>query len=558
MGVKNLWDILESCKKTLPLQHLQNKRLCVDLSCWLIQFQQACRSPVRLKEKLYLKSLFHRLRALIALNCDLIFVADGAIPSIKLSTYRRRLGSSLEVTREDTNMQNMTSLRRNMGSEFSCMIKEAKVLGLALGIPCLDGVEEAEAQCAALNLESLCDGCFTSDSDIFLFGARTVYRDIYLGEGGYVICYDMADIEGRLGFGRHSLIALSLLLGSDYSRGVNGFGPETACQLVKSIGEDNILQNVKSEGSAFAKKLTNASKRTVRAICIADKENIMSYKQHMATNGKKLGTKDDFLQVVDAYLKPKCHLPDSKAVQSVTTPHPFLRARLQEICAKSFGWSPVKTDEYILPKIAERDLRRFASLRNVLSECGENISLNTLPVPCPVSAIVKLRKVRGRECFEVSWHAMDGLQSSVVSADLVKCACPEKLSEFMERKIIGNKRNKRALRPKRDTRKADLTELYTQLQDLLLDKEPESHILPFTSQVLPGASLSGVGPEVIDLSSPSPSSLRPCKIIKSDKVAYPEVILIDLCESDTDVTPKHDRKARELRSFTDSIQRDLH
>lgn len=26
------------------------------------------------------------------------------------------------------------------------------------------------------------DGCFTSDSDIFLFGARTVYREIILGE----------------------------------------------------------------------------------------------------------------------------------------------------------------------------------------------------------------------------------------------------------------------------------------------------------------------------------------------------------------------------------------
>ena len=26
------------------------------------------------------------------------------------------------------------------------------------------------------------DGCFTSDSDVFLFGARTVYRDICLGE----------------------------------------------------------------------------------------------------------------------------------------------------------------------------------------------------------------------------------------------------------------------------------------------------------------------------------------------------------------------------------------
>ena len=79
-------------------------------------------------------------------------------------------------------------------------------------------IEEAEAQCALLNSESLCvssllfliicitfmlflpfinailknchkhdnydeqDGCFSLDSDIFLFGARTVYRDICLGE----------------------------------------------------------------------------------------------------------------------------------------------------------------------------------------------------------------------------------------------------------------------------------------------------------------------------------------------------------------------------------------
>lgn len=71
----------------------------------------------------------------------------------------------------------------------------------------LSRLEEAEAQCALLNSASLCvsrlgyvyiikqadhwiyngsyrfqDGCFSSDSDIFLFGAKTVYRDIILGD----------------------------------------------------------------------------------------------------------------------------------------------------------------------------------------------------------------------------------------------------------------------------------------------------------------------------------------------------------------------------------------
>ncbi|KAL5072984.1 hypothetical protein RYX36_011968, partial [Vicia faba] len=100
-------------------------------------------------------------------------------------------------------------------------VQEAKALGMALGVSCLNGIEEAEAQCALLNSESLCDGCFSSDSDIFFFGARTVYREICLGDGGYVVCYEMAEIENKLGLGRDSLIALSLLLGSDYHQGVH-------------------------------------------------------------------------------------------------------------------------------------------------------------------------------------------------------------------------------------------------------------------------------------------------------------------------------------------------
>lgn len=45
----------------------------------------------------------------------------------------------MQATLDDENPQKVAPVRRNMGSEFSCMIKEAKVLGTALGIPCLDG-----------------------------------------------------------------------------------------------------------------------------------------------------------------------------------------------------------------------------------------------------------------------------------------------------------------------------------------------------------------------------------------------------------------------------------
>ncbi|CAO2176260.1 unnamed protein product [Urochloa humidicola] len=513
MGVKNLWDILDSCKKKLPLQHLQNKKVCVDLSCWLVQLCSANRSPAFLKDKVYLKNLFHRIRALLALNCTLVLVADGAIPSVKLATYRRRLGSNAaEAAREEANSQPLTSLCRNKSSEFSRMIKEAKHLGLALGIPCLDGVEEAEAQCALLNFASLCDGCFTSDSDSFLFGARTVYRDVFIGEGGYVICYEMEDIEKKLGFGRNSLISLAVLLGSDYSNGVHGFGPEAACRLVKSVGDDTILDQILSNGVKPTRKCKakNSGVNVGRVGATCPKASTCEV-------GISQDSGAQFRDIINAYLEPKCHSPDSEAVQRACSQRPFLRSQLQQICEQYFEWSSEKTDEYILPKIAERELRRFSNLRSTSSDLGLKPSLDEIPVPCPVLAIVKQRKVQGSEYYEVSWRNIDGLQVSVVPGDLVRNACPEKITEFLEKKGEQKKQKRRA-RPKKSSPVA-IKDVDVQLQELLLGTESESGAFPSTATGPQTADLHTVAPlqDIVDLSSPS-SPIRSRKIARSRKL----------------------------------------
>ncbi|EEC82759.1 hypothetical protein OsI_27479 [Oryza sativa Indica Group] len=490
MGVKNLWDILESCKKKLPLHHLQNKKVCVDLSCWLVQMYSANRSPAFAKDKVYLKNLFHRIRALLALNCTLLFVTGNPI----LLFYFSFLAAKES---DQPNSHPSISLRRNKGSEFSCMIKEAKRLGMALGIPCLDGLEEAEAQCASLDLESLCDGCFTSDSDAFLFGARTVYRDVFIGEGGYVICYEMEDIEKTLGFGRNSLISLAVLLGSDYSNGVNGFGPETACRLVKSVGDNLILDQILSNGVKATRKCKGKNS--------GNKVDDMCPKASSCEVGMTQDSDGQFRDVINAYLEPKCHSPDSEAVQRVCGQHPFLRPQLQKICEEYFDWSPEKTDQYILPKIAERELRRFSDLRSASSALGIKPLLSEIPVPCPVLAIVKQRKVHGNECYEVSWRNIEGLQVSVVPGDLVKSACPEKITEFLEKKGEEKKQKRRA-RPKKSGQAA-VKDVDEQLQELLLGIEADSGgILGATASVCQTltAAYTVAVEDVVDLSSPSP------------------------------------------------------
>ncbi|KAL6659608.1 hypothetical protein ACP70R_003648 [Stipagrostis hirtigluma subsp. patula] len=546
MGVKNLWDILDSCKKKLPLHHLQNKKVCVDLSCWLVQLCSANRSPAFLKDKVYLKNLFHRIRALLALNCSLVFVTDGAIPSVKLATYRRRLGSTaeaspalhrapyinflfltqlfnpLQAAREEASSQPLTSLRRNKSSEFSRMIKEAKHLGMALGIPCLDGVEEAEAQCALLNLASLCDGCFTSDSDSFLFGARTVYRDVFIGEGGYVICYEMEDIEKRLGFGRNSLISLAVLLGSDYSNGVHGFGPEAACRFVKSVADDAILDQILSDGVKATRKC-KGKKIDINARKAGD----MCPKASTCEIGMSQDPGGQFRDVINAYLEPKCHSPDSEAVQSW---HAASVLSFGHSCNRyannTLSGVLRRLYEYILPKIAERELRRFSNLRSTSSALGMKPLLSEIPVPCPVLAIVKQRKVQGSEYYEVSWRNIDGLQVSVVPGDLVRSACPEKITEFLEKKDEQKKQKRRA-RPKKSAQAA-VKDVDSQLQDLLLDIESESGAFPSTTSGTRTADPCTVAPinDIVDLSSPSPP-LRACKIARSRKFSALATVNMD-------------------------------
>lgn len=43
-----------------------------------------------------------------------------------------------------------------------------------------------------------------------------------------------------------------------------------------------------------------------------------------------------------------------------------------------------------------------------------------MPVKCPISSILKQRKLQGKDCFEVSWEEMHGLKASTVPADLIE------------------------------------------------------------------------------------------------------------------------------------------
>lgn len=57
---------------------------------------------------------------------------------------------------------------------------------------------EAEAQCAILDLTDQTSGTITDDSDVWLFGARHVYKNFF-SQNKYVEYYQYVDFQNQLG-----------------------------------------------------------------------------------------------------------------------------------------------------------------------------------------------------------------------------------------------------------------------------------------------------------------------------------------------------------------------
>ncbi len=66
------------------------------------------------------------------------------------------------------------------------------------GLPYIMSPSEAEAQCAILDLLEITDGSITEDSDIWLFGARNVYKNFF-NPNQYIEHYSSSFIQSQLG-----------------------------------------------------------------------------------------------------------------------------------------------------------------------------------------------------------------------------------------------------------------------------------------------------------------------------------------------------------------------
>ncbi|KAL2523446.1 DNA repair protein UVH3 [Forsythia ovata] len=268
-------------------------------------------------------------------------------------------------------------LERNAESVSSEMFAECQELLQMFGLPYIIAPMEAEAQCAYMELANLVDGVVTDDSDVLLFGARSVYKNIF-DDRKYVETYFMKDIENELGLDREKLVRMALLLGSDYTEGVSGIGIVNAIEVVNAFPEKDGLREFREwiespdptilgkfdvkEGSNSNKKVSKDgdSSSNTEGISTTDKNG-----PHSVDDTQKI--KQIFMDK-HRNVSKNWHIPSSFPSDAVISAYTFPQVDnstepfswgkpdlfvLRKLCWEKFGWGTSKADELLLPVLKE-------------------------------------------------------------------------------------------------------------------------------------------------------------------------------------------------------------
>ncbi|KAL2897144.1 DNA repair protein UVH3 [Bienertia sinuspersici] len=279
-------------------------------------------------------------------------------------------------------------LERNADSVNAEMFVECQELLQMFGLPYIIAPMEAEAQCAYMELANLVDGVVTDDSDVFLFGAKSVYKNIF-DDRKYVETYFMKDIESELGLDREKLIRMALLLGSDYTEGVSGIGIVNAIEVVNAFPEEDGLHKFrdwietpdpaifgkiggqpglssKTKGSKASKNGVSTSKNNVEGNSAVDSNTFLEHEDDEARNDIQK-TKQTFMNK-HRNVSKNWHVPSSFPSDAVISAYaapqvdksnePFGWGKpdifsLRRLCWEKFAWANQKADELLLPVLKE-------------------------------------------------------------------------------------------------------------------------------------------------------------------------------------------------------------
>jgi flap endonuclease-1 len=254
LQIKELLTIHET-----SFEELKGKTLAIDTYNMLYQFLTTIRqrdgTPLMDKDgniTSHLMGLLTRTSSMLEHGIRPVFVFDGKPPELKLKESQRRREAkqeaqrNYEIAKEREDIEAMKKYASRTVKLDRSLIESAKELIALFGCPIVQAASEGEAQAAHLVTEGKAYAVVSQDFDSLLYSTPYLVRNLSVAGRRKVPNKPVFETVNpelishaenllQLGIDNDHLIALAMLVGTDYNiGGIKGIGPKKALALVKS------------------------------------------------------------------------------------------------------------------------------------------------------------------------------------------------------------------------------------------------------------------------------------------------------------------------------------
>jgi flap endonuclease-1 len=191
----------------------------------------------------HLMGAFYRTTSLLEEGVLPVWVFDGKPPDLKAGTIRQRIArkEKAETQYQEALAAGDLSTARRKAAQTSHltrpMVEELVGLLAAMGVPTVQAPSEGEAQAAVMSAQGVVWASASEDYDTLLFGAPRLVRGLAArgrsGTSPGAQFVERSELLARLGIDGDELIALGIIVGTDFNAGATGFGPKKALKAVQ-------------------------------------------------------------------------------------------------------------------------------------------------------------------------------------------------------------------------------------------------------------------------------------------------------------------------------------
>lgn len=268
MGIAGLLPLLKDIQEATHVEKYRGKTVGIDAYVWLHRGAYACASDLALGRPTtrYVAYAVHRIRMLRHYGVIPYVVFDGGPLPSKAGTEAERaayvpLGSPRK--RAEHRAKGLALHQQNKGSAARdafvrcvdvtpAMAHELIRVLRAEGIAYVVAPYEADAQLAYMERHGLIDAIITEDSDLLVFGCKTVL--FKLDTYGHCVEVQQARFASTQqisleGWGADEFRRMAILSGCDYLPSIVGMGLKNAHRFLRRYESvDNVLRALRLEG----------------------------------------------------------------------------------------------------------------------------------------------------------------------------------------------------------------------------------------------------------------------------------------------------------------------